>query len=322
MSRWPDVADIGSGDDLGSDIDAWTTSAPLRALVDACSEDSAGDVFGLPLGERLNALDVFSERWDTRGGKERNLAAALELTQTQEEITLDAAAALGLYRTTPPRRSAYDHLLMLGGLVRACMTRPAYAAQLLHSGGVRAGDVTALGGHRPFAGDEHDLATLAGIPECTEEFQALTAGTRLAFELGEPGTAEGESSDLVGGTWSLDTYFASTGLTVRVAAAPSSQPKIRRANTADTYDWFAQQIADLQPGQHVLAVTTAIYVPAQQAAALRMLALPYGVTVETVGMQPGDVIPALAQHFSPSHYLQEIRSTIRSVKDLFSSLPR
>jgi hypothetical protein len=101
--------------------------------------------------------------------------------------------------------------------------------------------------------------------------------------------------------------------------APSSDPAARRADTADTYDWFAGTLARLEPGQSLLAVTTAIYVPAQHAAALRMLALPYGVRVETVGVVPGDVVPALAQSFTPSNYLQEVRSAIRAYRQLMDA---
>ena len=63
-------------------------------------------------------------------------------------------------------------------------------------------------------------------------------------------------------------------------------------------------------------MTIAIYVPAQQAAALRMLALPFDVRVETIGVVPGSVLPELAQTFTPSHYLQEIRSAIRGYRAL------
>ncbi|WP_141566300.1 hypothetical protein [Pseudonocardia sp. N23] len=192
---------------------------------------------------------------------------------------------------------------MLGGLVRACLVRPAYAAKLIRSGTVWAPEVTALGGYRLFGGDEPDLARRAGVPDADEEYEALDAGTRRAFGLGDPIAEQGEKSDLHGGTWSIRTYDGLRGLKVNVAAAPSSAPADRRADTADTYAWFARHLANLEKGQSLLAVTAAIYVPAQQAAALRMLALQFGVEVETVGVVPGEVLPALAQSFGLSQYL-------------------
>lgn len=318
MPPFEPVPPVGSGPDVVSDIAAWSQSQPLRSLVAAF--DGGNEEFDGDVATRLGRLDLFSERWDTRKGAERNLAGQLDLTDDQTELVLAAAQALGLVDPRPPLLSDYDHVFVLGGLVRACVVRPAYAADLIRSGSVRTSEVTALGGHRPFRGDEHELAVkVAGLPDVTEEYEALDAGTRRAFGLGEPKSEEGEVSDLPGGTWSVRSYTDPSGLLVRVAAAPSSAPTRRRADTADTYQWFASRLARLKPGQSLLAVTTAIYVPAQQAAALRMLALPFGVRVETVGVTPGDVIPALAQEFTATHYLQEIRSAIRSYRQLLAA---
>lgn len=307
-----------SGSHLVDEIAAWSGSEPMRALVRAFGGDD--QLFVGTLDVRLRRLDSFSERWDTRRGSERNLASQLHLTADQEALVLGAAAALGLIGTRSPERANYDHLLILGGLAGSCFVRPLHASELIRTAVVRVSEVTALGAHRPLRGNEHDLAALAGVPGVTDEYEALDAGTRLAFGLSQPESEEGEVSDLPGGTWSVRRYTDPSGLLVRVAAAPSSSPAQRRANTADTYEWFARRLASLERSQTLLAVTTAVYVPAQQAAALRMLALPFGVEVETVGLTPGEVIPALAQEFTPTHYLQEIRSAIRSYGQLLAAL--
>ena len=221
----------------------------------------------------------------------------------------------------PPRRTAFDHVFVRGGLVRACVSRPAHAAGLLNDGAITTAEVTALGGHRPFAGDELALAAAAELPDVTEEYEALDAGTRRAFGLGAPVESTGEQSNSTGGTWTVRTYQHPSGYRVRVAAAPSSEPGTRRANTADTYQWFARTLARLEPGQRLLAVTTAIYVPAQHAAALRMLGLPFGVEIETVGITPSTAGP-LAQTFTTSNYLQEMRSTIQSYRALADAVVR
>jgi hypothetical protein len=164
------------------------------------------------------------------------------------------------------------------------------------------------------------LARRAGFEGLDEEFAALDAGTRKAFHLKSPESVEGERLDSPGGSWTLHRYKADGDLTVVVAAAPSSEPERRRANTADSYDWWANNVAMLGSGDKILAVTTAIYVPAQQAAAIRMLTLPFGVEVETVGIEPGDVDPTLAQGFTATKYLLEVRSAIRSLRDLFAAI--
>ncbi|MBJ7452526.1 MAG: hypothetical protein JHC71_10635 [Blastococcus sp.] len=314
----PAVGDDARGAaDILAGIDTWTASEPLRALVTAFG-GTAG-VFADDVGDRLAALDEFSTRWDGRRGAERNLATPLELSDEQVALTDDAARALGLVDPRPPRRKEYDHVFALGGLVRACVVRPAHVARLIAAGDIRTTNVTALGGHRPFGGDEGDLARSIGLDGVDEEYEALDRGTRWAFGLGAPIAEDGERSELPGGTWSVRTYAAEGGPRIRVAAAPSSEPERRRAHTADTYEWFARTLAAVEPGQTLLAVTTAIYVSAQQAAALRMLALPFDVQVETIGVVPGSVLPKLAQTFTPSHYLQEIRSAIRGYRALHAA---
>lgn len=316
------VPQVGSGADLAVDIDQWIGSPPIRDLVTGSGGDPDAVLTGdLPC--KLGALSDFTERWDSRKGAERNQAEPLELDPDTEKLVVDAAVALGLRGGTSPALDRYDHVLMLGGLVRACVTRPAYVARMMREGTLTAGAVTALGGHRPFAGDEFDLARVVGLGDVADEFSALDAGTRRAFEL-DPGFVTEQGSPEVGNAaWTIRTYGVGDHRTpVTVAAAPSSDPANRRAHTADTYQWFATTLAHLRPGDTVLCVTTQIYVPAQHASALRMLGLPYGVHVETVGMVPGDEIPGLTQTFTPSNYLQEIRSTVRNLRDLTNALPR
>jgi hypothetical protein len=310
---------LGSRADVRA-IREWVGSDPLKDLARAFGGDVEVLYAGDDVALWLARLDAFSDRWDSRRGAERNVAPSLELTAKQILAVGDASEALGLTGGRPPQSARYDHVLMLGGLLRACVTRPAYAADLILSGRIQVGAVTALGGHRPFGGDEFELARAAGLGEVSDEFSALDAGTRRAFGLAEPVKEEGTPASAGNSAWSIKTYSSRDETIVRVAAAPSSDPKRRRANTADTYEWFARRVAALSAGEQLLVVTTAIYVPAQHAAALRMLGLPFGVSVETVGIQPGDVVPELDQTFTPSQYLQEVRSAIRSLHDLTDAL--
>ena len=329
---------LGAGGDLRADIEAWLGSAPMAALVEEFGGDPAdyaagplpgpvpgpisgrsagstafpGSAPGAALRARLAALDRFTERWDTRQGRERNLAAELELSPDRQDLVVDAANALGL-RGDPPRHRHYDHMLMLGGLVRACVARPSYAAQLIRAGEITADEVTTLGGHRPFTGDEFEQADQLGWGALTEEYEALDAGTRRAFDLGAPERVEGERFGDVGGTWGVRHYRTGDGLPVRVVAAPSSEPSVRRANTADSYTFFAEHVAKLAPGARLLLISTAIYVLPQHVAALRVLALPYGVEVDTVGGKPTNRPVLPLSHYSATKYLLEVRSTVRAL---------
>jgi hypothetical protein len=314
------VPPVGQGADVPSDIDAWISSTPMNALVQAFLGESERFTPATDLSTHLDQLDMFTERWDTRQGKERDQAEELPLTSDQEDLVLRAATALGFRETRSPRHQTYDHVMMLGGLFRACITRPAHAAALIREGAVETPMVTALGGHRPFSQQERQLAESAGFPNLGEEFEALDAGTKRAFGLLDPSATLGETFESPGGSWTIHEYDRGSEPSIRVAAAPSSDPGVRRANTADSYKWWANHVANLGLGNRVLAVTTAIYVPAQQAAAIRMLTVPFGVEVDTVGIEPGDVDPSLAQPFSATKYLLEVRSAVRSLRDLQRAL--
>ncbi|HET9167792.1 MAG TPA: hypothetical protein VFN97_00105 [Actinospica sp.] len=311
---------IGSSGDLTADTESWLASDPLAALITEFGGDPARYLDrDVPLTARLAALDEFTRRWDTRQGLERNLATELDLTDRQQRLVIDASNSLGL-RGDPPRHRHYDHMLMLGGLVRACVARPSYAAHIIREREITAGEVTTLGAHRPFVGDEFEQAAELGWGDLTEEYEALDAGTRRAFGLAEPEFEEGERRDDIGGTWGVKHYRTTDGLPVRVVAAPSSEPATRRADTPDSYKFFADHVANLKPGERLLLISTAIYVLPQHVAALRILALPYGVEVDTIGGKPTNRPVLPLSNYSPTKYLLEVRSTVRALAYLAADL--
>lgn len=303
--------------DVTAAIDGWVRSPALAALVTAFDGDAPWDD---DLATLLAWLEAFSLRWDFRGGKERNLVADQEFEAAVTELILRDASELGLVGTTPPAHDHYDHVLILGGLVRACLARPLHAAVLLGDRTIGAGSVTGLGGYRPLRGDELELAARFGHGHLTDEFDAMQAGMGAAFGLDDPTSERGEQSEEIGASWRVVEYDGPDGTPLQVVGAPSGEPGTRRANTPDTYKWFATELAKLDGGERILIVTSDIYVRFQHADAMRMLALPYGVEIDAVGVQPGDVDERLRQRFAPHNYLQEIRSTIRAMRALHGAL--
>jgi hypothetical protein len=276
-------------------VDAWSASPALRELVTA---------FGgsVPSTARLDWLDSFSAtHWDFRGGRERNLAGPADITAEQAELVLRLAPELGLAGQETPSRARYDAVLMTGGMIRAGIVKPRHVAALLDNG-LQVESVVFLGGFRPFAGDEAELAQALGI-RGGDEFAAMVAGMELAFgPVGEPDVTRGDG-------WCEFRWGR-----LSVLAAPSSDPS-RRANSADTYRfWAAERSAG---ATSALVVTTPIYVPYQGAAAVEVLGLECGLAVETVGTSAAaSDLGEYTQPFLPAHHLQELRSAIRGMLSL------
>jgi hypothetical protein len=298
-------------------IEAWARSKSLRELIVEWGQSPPA---AAGLTELLEWLQEFSVEWDFRRG-ERNVVEPPQLTQVTEKVIAVTSRTLGLVGGSSLRDGRYDHVLILGGMARGCLSRPLRTAALIADGALETGAITALGAFRDLGEAEQELVREVAGETVANEYEAIDAGTRQAFGLGSPRQPDrGEDSDVLGAAWRVREYEGSGGIPVSVVAAPSGAPGERRATTPETFAWFAAELAELQPGQRLLIVTTDIYVPYQHADALRLLALPYGVEVDAVGVVPGKVDSRLQHAFQPHNYLQETRSAIRSLRRLHAAL--
>jgi hypothetical protein len=168
------------GHGLHAAIDDWVRSPPIAALV---SEFGGVLPQSASLIELPTALDDFSSQWDNRRGAERNFARRIALGRAKEELVLEVAAALGLERATVPRHVHFDHIVILGGLAPACFARCEGAADFLRKNETRPQAITALGALRPLGGAERASVTGLLDKDSVDEFAALDAGLRLAFDL-------------------------------------------------------------------------------------------------------------------------------------------
>ncbi|HEY1095541.1 MAG TPA: hypothetical protein VGE61_12640 [Glycomyces sp.] len=302
---------------LLADVAAWTGSEPMHRLLALFG----GRLPGTGTAEDLAYLEAFSAaHWDFRAGRERHETAPQPLAPEHEYTATQAALALGLGAAARPRLAHYTHVLVLGGLVASCLFRTRFAAELLASG-VGADNVTGVGGFRPLGTTDLESAVLSGIDCGGFEVDAIEASLKHAFNIGgDPLIDEGGDPLLdPGRAWKVATYMAGP-VVVRAVAAPSSQPGRRRADTVDTCRFWADRVVELAPGDSVLVVTSAPYTAFQHCDAITHMGLPYGCTVDTVGVDPA-TLPE--PHFRKSHtasgYLQEVRSAIRSMRQLYHS---
>jgi len=306
---------------LGPVLRDWVSSAPMRALAEASGWEWPS---GADTGELLERLAGLSSDWDfrgRRGGVERNFIgtepAEVNGRVVPEKLIASAAQALGLVSATPVPAERFTSLVVLSGLVRACVNRTRHARALL-DGGVRAASVTVLGGHRELRGDELVLAKEQGFGDAFDEAEVVLAATRRAFGLGVPDESEvsGPSRD----DWDDDLWSASARYRwpgVEVLIVPSGQPG-RRVNTADQLRYWADR-NQICRDDRVLLLTTQIYVPFQQFSALQVLGIERGCAVWCCGVDAeSSFLPGLS--FSGRSYLQEIRSALLAASRLMSAV--
>lgn len=294
-------------------IEQWAASGAMAGLV----REFGGSVAGAAPEDLLDYLDAFAaSHWDFRAGGERNLASIPVFPARRESIIQSAADELGLASNAPPTRYAYDAVLMTGGMVRAAIVKPRYVRELVEAG-LDARNIVFLGAFRPFAGDEAEVAAslkVAGL----DESDAMASGLDAAFgPLSEP-AVEGSGQDNNPFLRWCEWTWRRGDVAMRVLAAPSMRPT-RRANTADTFRFWARRHAEAT--RSVLVVTTPVYVPYQNAVAIEVLGLEYGLSVETVAVsESANDLGRDSQVFGSSHKLQELRSAIHGMRSLRRAL--
>lgn len=298
----------------------WAMSAPMRALAEASGWDwpDSSDTLAF-----LDRLAVLSDDWDFRRNRERNFIENLAMVevggrQIQESLILDAARAFGMVDATKVTERGFSYLVVLSGLVRACVNRTHRAAELIE-GGLTIGKVFALGAHRKLAGTEPELARAADLGDLADEAEVILAATRQAFGLGVPLSAE-ESSPALDHELPAALHAASACYrwqSVEVVIAPSGEPMRRRANTADQLRHWADLVG-LGSEHDVLILTTQIYVPYQHIETVRILGLERGCGVYSCGVDAATArLPG--PPFSGRDYLQEIRSALRAASMLLQA---
>lgn len=289
----------------------------------------------LELPERLVWLDEFSNNWDFRrmareraeaaipasqdaGGSSRWEISESGLNSDAESRVLTLCDQLGLVSNVPPARSHVDYLIALGGARLSNLLRPQYAAELIEKSLIHPAEIVLLGGSRPVMDTERD-ATDTYAPGAETEFDLLTMGAATAFNFDasaheEESHRDAANSNATWRIWRFAPEHSGLGLPVTAIEAPSLEPEARRANTADSYAFFADRLAP----EHAscLLVTSQIYVPYQHLEGVRSLALPFSLELETVGF-PTDWHAELQGMQSPVNYLQETRSTILAARRLF-----
>lgn len=291
-------------------VERWLATPSLRELVEVAGAWPTGDLAAV-----VDELERFSVGWDYRGGQSRLVFhdASESRTGRRAELVYQAARDLGLLDSPGPTMVRPDYLIILGGLATGVEPRVRYAADLLDHGNITTRRIVALGSFRPLAQREHQAAGhYAGSARNEIELLAAMTGLVLGADDDRSITTDGDPLADPARAQEIRRWLGEPEITIY--AARSSQPDQRPANTIDTYLQFASDAA-LHEGQELLIITSTIYRPYQHLDALRALG-PYGVTIETIGVPSS---PHRGPRHPPSAYLQEMRSTVRSVRALLAA---
>ncbi len=307
-------------------IESWARSSALSKLIEC---------FGamVPRESDLETLVAwllnFSEQWDFRRSQQKTATKDIgegarwllnnsQLTKRQQDIIEESSKILGLIGVSEPKENSYDYVLVLGGARLSCLLRSRLAAKLMQERNLRPKAVVLLASSRPVADSERD-ATNTYAPGSMSEFDLMNAGAETSFQIGKDFTEERfDDPTNVNKSWVIRKYNVTAKLPPVISiSAPSSEPDKRRANSADTYEFFFSRF-NISIGSSLLLVTSQIYVPYQQLEAIRTLSLPHNVIVETIGF-PVEWSGKLQGMAGPTNYLQEIRSTIQSADRFIKS---
>ena len=319
---------------IAAQMVSWLTSVPMHELASLYEVDLNRPA---TLHDTLATLQPLIEKWDFRRaalqagtgqpddrselatGAARWSVGTAGLSERDEPVAMESLRDLGLWYGRQPRHTKYDLIVVLGGARLSGLLRAQLVRRQVEQGYLQPASVVLLGSTRPITDGERD-ATNTYAPAAETELDLMVAGAEQEFGI-DAATAVVEDhrdTQQPNLNWSIKR-FAPVGVgparEVVAVAAPSSAPRERRANTADAYRFFVEHWR-LAAQARLLLVTTQHYVPYQHLEAVRNLALPYDIELETVGV-PVEWLNALQRPLGVAHLLQEVRSAVQAAGRLY-----
>ncbi len=302
---------------IAEQIQKWISTLEFDMLLKMFGKER---IHGQSLKDQIRELMEFSSIWDFRGKQKKgdieNARWTVEnygFSEQQKDIIMKAANKLGLVGGTMPSKKEYDYVFVLGGARMSCLFRMKYAKQICDIYGIKAKYVVGLAGLREVMDSERN-ATDIYAPKAKTEFDLMRAALFDVFEGVQLRDKEEYNNQNLNNSWVVEKYCFED-MPIILLAAPSGEPQMRRANTADTFTFFVERFK-VENGSNILLVTSQIYVPYQQLEAIRILGIPHKHSLETIGF-PNEWSASLQGLQKPENYLQEIRSVLQSVGRLY-----
>lgn len=263
--------------------------------------------------ERLHYLArLAAKEWDFREGRER-----YEVTETFEidspdsklgQIVHEGAKQAEMASASTATLNHYSIMAILGGANRSPYNRLKYALEQPVTYDMLA-----------FLGSEREV-----LPPEQEQTNDYAPGARTEFDLGE-GAIMTLLGDQISSPGSYEERTPQSrvfhlkrndGLPILILSAPAIQG-VKRANTADTYDFLRRHEGkSLNSTKNILFATAAIYRYAQYFDAVREISLKTGTDIEVIGFEPS----YSGAKFKPSEFLQELKSAADAAVRLLNAV--
>lgn len=303
--------------------------------------DQLAALYGVTLpknnfGRRLATLkELATTHWDFRKGKMRHEVDFATVTADESVIDLaspknqrvieDAAASFGLAAPSHASRDSYDGLIVPGGTGLSPFLRLKFALGQTGPSGrpVEFGWIALLGCDRTVDKQERERVKMYA-PKARTEFDLMVAA---AEELLELTLVRDANMRKVGYAYDRETqphvryYKDVSGMLVMVFNAPIPVGDVK-ANTGHTYDFLrAASGPRIGRGRHVLLSSTSHVRAFQHVDAERLLSLPTGVSLETIGFGKNYSILGVDDSVMPpprppKELLQEIKSYVDTLVKL------
>lgn len=303
-------------------IDLWSGSTELQALLNIFKADK--DIIDKDLKKRLASLVGFSEQWDYRKiqhesvtTRENEAARWLlkddSFIEANKDLIMSSAEALGLINVTEPVYTSYDYILILGGARYSNLHRAKEAAHIVKTKDIKGSRIIGLGSMRPISESERESVDTYA-PKALTEFDAMEAGLKNAFNTGEVYKEDRYDDKNINLSWRIKHFKDNENRNEILLMAAPSLDAGRRANSADTYDFFFKHFTPAR-GSRILICTSSIYIPYQHVKFFEN-DIRYEVQSDMIGTRTHLYTDAVLSR--PVNYLQELRAAIMAMADFIT----
>ncbi len=308
-----------------NDFEKWIRSEAMNRLV--CLYNSGVyPTSQLPFKDYVCWLkDFASKHWDYRkmqkdattkeGEAARWLLQNDAFAEENKDKIYEAATTLGLIGVSTPLVDNPDYILPLGGARLSNLRRAELARQTVDKYNLKT-KVVALSTYRPIAYTERTSID-SYAPGAQFEFDAIVSGMDSAFEMKGAYSIKNRIFDNANENYGICTFDREyKGSKLYALAAPSTLPDVRRANSADCFEFFFKNF-DIKEGSRLINCTSQIYCTYQHVRALS-LAVKHNVVFDTIGFPffLNEIKTSNESVLSkPVSYLQESKATIDAICD-------